>query len=277
MTTATGTTIPAAATPTRANAAALLPSVWVVAARGVRQYLRSPQVVVFSAAQAVAFLLIFRYVFGGAIGTGGLRYVDFMIPGLVTVTVLFTGMGTVVAVAEDTQQGVFDRFRSLPMPAGAVPVGRVLADTGRLALTLAVTVAIAFAVGFRVHAGWLPALAAFALCVLFGVACLWLFVALGLLTGNVQAAQGVGFLVLPVSFASSAYVPVDTMPGWLRAFAEHQPVSVVINATRALTQGPAAEALLGHDAAHFVLLSLAWIGALVAVFAPLAIVLFKRR
>jgi ABC transporter DrrB family efflux protein len=242
---------------------------WAIGQRTWYRYRRTPQTMVMPVAQAVAFLLIFRYVFGGAIQTGGPRYVDYMVPGLVTVSAMFAAMGTAIGVADDLGHGLFDRVRSLPVPRAAVLAGRALADTGLVALVLAVTAAVAFATGFRLHGGWLPGLAAFGLCVLFGLAFVWVFITLGLLTGDAQAAAGIGFLVLPLSFASSAYVPVGSMPGWLRAFAEHQPVTATIDAVRALTQGgPAA----GHVAT-----ALLWAAAIIGVCAPVSIIRFRRR
>lgn len=265
------------ATPALRNGANLVTSVWVIALRILRKYARNPQVIVFSAVQSIAFLLIFRYVFGGAIESGNLRYVDFMVPGLLTVGVLFSGMGSSVGVAQDVHEGVFDRFRSLPIPRSSVIIGRVVADTLLVAFVLAITTGVAFAVGFRVHEGWSAALAAFGLCALFGFAFIWVFVALGLLAGNPQAAGYLGFLALPLSFVSSAYVPVDTMPAWLQVFAENQPVTVMINAVRTLTQGSGAETLLGHTVEHYVLRSLMWAIALVTVFGSVAISCSQKR
>lgn len=259
------------------NDAGLLTSVWVVAGRTVRKYLRTPQIIFFSVVQGIAFLLIFRYVFGGAIDTGGLRYVDFMIPGLLTVSVLFSGLGAATGVAEDLQHGFFDRLRSLPMPRSAVVAGRVLADTCLTVGVLVVTSVVAYAAGFRIYTDWISASVAFGLIVLFGFAFIWVFVSIGLIAANVQAAQGLTFLALPLSFISSAYVPVDTMPGWLQAFAGHQPVTVMINAVRALTQGPEAEALLGYTTGYYLVRALLWAAAIVAIFAPIAISRFQRR
>ena len=256
----------------------LLVGAWVVAGRTIRKYLRTPQVVVLALVQSVAFLLIFRYVFGGAIGTGSMRYVDFMVPGLLTAGVLFSGIRAATGVAEDLQGGFFDRLRSLPMPRLSVVAGRVLADTLLSGCVLALTIPVAFAVGFRVHASsWTEALAAFGFIVLFGFAFVWVFVALGLLAGNTQAAAALGFLALPLSFVSSAYVPVGTMPAWLRSFAEHQPVTIMIDAVRTLTQGTEAEALLGHSAGYYVVRALLWTLLICAVFAPIAVARFGRR
>jgi len=143
---------------------------------------------------------------------------------------------------------------------------------------LAITVAIGFAVGFRLHGSVGGALAAFGLLVVLGFAFEWLFIWIGLLAGNAQAAQGMAFLavVLPLTFVSSAYVPVATMPGWLQAFAEHQPVTIMVDAVRVLTQGQAAEALLGHGAGWYVVRALAWSAAILATFGPLAVARYRR-
>jgi ABC-2 type transport system permease protein len=145
-----------------------------------------------------------------------------------------------------------------------------------LAWSVAITTAIGFAVGFRLHGSVAGALAAFGLCVVFGFAFEWVFVLLGLVAGNAQAAQGMSLMVFPFTFVSSAYVPVATMPSWLRVVAEHQPITVMVDAVRALTEGHAAEALLGHTAGFYVLRSLAWSAAIVAVFAPLAVARYRR-
>jgi ABC-2 type transport system permease protein len=247
-----------------------------IARRGLLKFLRTPQLVLLGTIQGAMFLVIFRYVFGGAIGAGGLDYVDFLVPGFITTGLLFSGMGAAAGVAEDLEQGFIDRLRSLPIPRSAVLAGRALADTALLVWGLAITTAIGFAVGFRVHGSVADALAAFGLLVVLGFAFEWLFITLGLFAGNAQAAQGLALMVFPLTFISSAYVPVETMPGWLQAFAEHQPITVMVDAVRVLTQGPAAEALLGHGAGFYVGRSLLWAAAIVAVFAPLAVVRYRR-
>ena len=151
------------------------------------------------------------------------------------------------------------------------------ADSGLLVWTLAATTAVGFAAGFRLSTDLGQGLAAFGLCVLFGFAFEWLFITMGLITGNAQAAQGMAMLVFPLTFVSSAYVPVSTMPSWMQGFAEHQPITVMVNAVRCLTGGSDVEALLGHSTAHYVGLSLVWTAGIIAVFAPLAIVRFARR
>ena len=252
-------------------------STFTFARRGILKFLRTPQLVVLGTIQGAMFLLIFRYVFGGAIeGTDGVDYVDFLVPGFVTTSVLFAGMGAATAIAEDLEGGVVDRMRSLPIPRSAVLTGRAAADTAVLVWSLAITTAIGFLVGFRIHGSAGDALFAFALCVLFGFAFEWVFIYLGLTARTAQAAQGMALLVFPLTFVSSAYVPVETMPGWMQVIAEHQPITYMVNAVRALTQGPAAEALLGHPASYFVGRSLLWTVAIVAIFAPLAISRYRR-
>jgi ABC-2 type transport system permease protein len=247
-----------------------------IAKRSVLKFLRTPQLVVLGTIQGAMFLLIFRYVFGGAIGAGGLSYVDFLVPGFITTGVLFAGMGAAAGVAEDLEQGFVDRLRSLPIPRSAVLAGRALADTGMQLWGLVITTAIGFAVGFRIHGSVLDAVAAFGLLILLGFAFEWLFITLGMFAGSAQAAQGLALMVFPLTFVSSAYVPVETMPGWLQAFAEHQPLTVMVDAVRALTQGPAAELQLGHSAGYYVIRSLVWAAAIVAVFAPIAVARFRR-
>jgi ABC-2 type transport system permease protein len=247
-----------------------------VARRTVRKFLRTPQLVVVGTIQGVMFLLIFRYVFGGAIGAGGLDYVQFLVPGFVVTGVLFSGTGAAAGVAEDIEQGFFDRLRSLPIPRTSVPAGRSLADAALVAWGAAITTAIGFAVGFRVETDWLSGLAAFALVVVFGFAFAWLFITIGLYAGNAQAAQGMSLLVFPLSFVSSAYVPVDSMPGWLQSFAEHQPLTVMVDAVRALTLGDTATAVLGHSTTYYVVASLLWSAGLVLVFAPIAVLRYGK-
>lgn len=260
-----------------AGSAGMFTSTLVIARRTVLKFLRTRQLVVVSTVQGAIFLLIFRYVFGGAIASGGLSYVDFLVPGYITTGVLFAGMGAAAGVAEDLEQGFFDRLRSLPIPRLSVMTGRALADTALLVWSTLITAAIGFAVGFRIHGSWPEALAAFGLCVVFGFAFDWVFIALGLFAGNAQAAQGMSLLVFPFTFVSSAYVPVSTMPAWLRPFAEHQPITPMVDAIRSLTEGSAARPLLGHDPAYFVVQALLWSAAIVLVFAPLAVARFQRR
>jgi ABC-2 type transport system permease protein len=251
-------------------------SALIVARRAGLRYVRTPQLLVLGTIQMAGFMLVYRYVFGGAIDAGGIPYVDYLIPGFVTTGVLFTGIGAAVAMAEDLEHGFIDRLRSLPIPRSSVLSGRALADTAILTWSLGVTVAIGFAVGFRLDGSALDGLAAFGLVVAFGYAFEWLFIAVGLFAGNAQAAQGVALLVFPLTFLSSAYVPVESMPSGLQAFAEHQPLTYMVDSVRALTLGPDAEALLGHPASYFVTRALLWALAILAVSAALAVAKYRR-
>ena len=179
-------------------------------------------------------------------------------------------------MAEDVEKGFFDRLRSLPVSRPALLGGRALADTALLTWGLVITTAVGFLVGFRIHGSLSEALAAFGLCVVYGFAFTWLFVFIGLVAGNAQAAQGMSLLVFPLSFVSSAYVPVDSMPGWLQPFAEHQPLTSMTNAVRSLVLGDPALAGLDHSIGHWVGLSLLWSVGLIAVFAPLAVARYRR-
>ena len=247
-----------------------------VATRSVRKFVRTPQLLVISTVTGAMFLLIFRYVFGGAIETGPVAYVSFMVPGYIVTSVLFTGSNASSSVAQDLEEGFTDRLRSLPVSRTAVLAGRVVAETALLALGLAATTAIGFAVGFRPLGSPVEALAAFGLVVTFGFAFMWLFVSVGLLAGNVQAAQGMSLLIFPLSFVSSAMVPVGSMPGWLQPVAEHQPITVMTNAVRSLALGDPSLAGLSGTTAHYVTVSLLWAAGLVVVFAPLAVAKFRK-
>jgi len=256
--------------------AGLVRSTATVTRRALLRYVRTPQLIVMATIQMSMFFLIYRYLFGGAIHISGLPYVDYLVPGFIATGVLFSGIGAAVATAEDLQQGFIDRLRSLPIPRSSVLAARAIADTAILMLASAVTIGIAFAVGFRLHGSALDGLAAFGLVIAFGFAFEWLFITLGLFAGNAQAAQGMGMIVFPFAFISSAYVPVASMPEWLRAFASHQPLTYMVDAVRALTLGPDAQALLGHPAGYFVTRSLIWAAAIVAVSLPLAVAKYRR-
>jgi ABC-2 type transport system permease protein len=254
-----------------------VPTSWlIVTRRALLRFVRTPQLIVLALTQMSLFLLIYRYMFGGAIHVGGMPYVDFLVPGFIATGVLFSGIGTAVAMAEDLEQGFIDRLRSLPIPRSSVLAGRAIADTAILTLSLGVASAIGFAIGFRLHGSALDGLAAFGLVIAFGFAFVWLFITLGLFAGNGQAAQGMGMIVFPFAFISSAYVPVSTMPSWLQAFANHQPLTYMVDAVRALTLGPNAHRLLGHPTSYFVTRALLWTLAILAVAAPLAVAKYRR-
>jgi ABC transporter DrrB family efflux protein len=271
------TTFAAPLDPERARASTgFVSSTRTITRRAALRYLRTPQLIVMATLQMSLFFLIYRYMFGGAMRSVGIPYVDYLAPGFIGTGVLFSGIGAAVAVAEDMQQGFVDRLRSLPIPRSSVLAARALADTAILALAAAVTAAIAFAVGFRLHGSVLGGLAAFGLVVLFGFAFEWVFITLGLLAGSSQAAQGLGMVVFPFAFISSAYIPVETMPGWLQVFARHQPLTQMVDAVRALTLGGHARAILGHPAGHYLTGSLLWTAAILALAAPLAVWRYRR-
>jgi ABC-2 type transport system permease protein len=254
----------------------LVSSTLTITRRAALRYLRTPQLIVMATMQMSLFFLIYRYMLGGAMRSVGIPYVDYLAPGFIATGVLFSGIGGAVAVADDMQHGVVDRLRSLPIPRSSVLAARALADTAILTLAAAITIGIAYAVGFRIRGGIVDGLAAFGLVILFGFAFEWVFITLGLLSGNSQAAQGMGMIVFPFAFISSAYIPVSTMPGWLQAFANHQPLTPMVDTIRALTLGPKAQSILGHPAGHYLAPSLIWTAAILAVCAPLAIARYRR-
>jgi ABC transporter DrrB family efflux protein len=256
--------------------AGLAGSTVTVTRRALLRYARTPQLIVMATIQMTMFFLIYRYLFGGAIKSVGLPYVDYLVPGFIATGVLFSGIGAAVATAEDVHEGFIDRLRSLPIPRSSVLIARAIADTAILTLACAVTTGIAFAVGFRLHGSALEGLAAFGLVIVFGFAFEWVFVTMGLFAGNGQAAQGMGMIVFPFAFISSAYVPVASMPSWLQTFAAHQPLTYMVNAVRALTLGPHAEALLGHPAGYFVSRSLIWAAVIIAFSLPVAVAKYRR-
>jgi ABC-2 type transport system permease protein len=277
MTTTATTTLASTAVTDAVPGASFATSAVQVARRTVRKFVRTPQVMVVGTIQGAMFLLIFRYVFGGAINIGGgVPYVDFLVPGFVTTGVLFSGMSAAAGVAEDIEHGFVDRLRSLPIPRLSVLAGRSLADTWLLTLNLAITVLVGFAVGFRLHGDVWAGLAAFGLCVAYGFAFTWLFITIGLFAGNAQAAQGMSLLVFPLTFVSSAYVPVGSMPGWLQAVAAHQPITAMVDTIRSLCLGDRSVAVLGHTTGHYVVASLLWCVALIALFAPVAVSRFRK-
>ena len=201
-------------------------------------------------------------------------YVDFLVPGYVVTGVLFSGMGAAAGVAEDRQHGVIDRLRSLPIPRVAVAGGRSLAETALVVWGAAVTTAIGLAVGFRPADSVGNSLIAFLLVVVFGFSFTWMFMLIGLISGSAQAAQGMSLLVFPLTFVSSAYVPVDTMPGWMQAFARSQPITWMVNSVRSwVVADPVA--LLGHTSGHLTIGALLWSAALILVFAPIAIAHYR--
>ncbi len=253
----------------RTRALGVVTDTLAVTGRNLRNYLRNPQLLVFSTIQPVIFVLLFRYVFGGAIRVAGVDYVDFLMPGIFAQTVVFGAMGTAIGLSADMQAGLIERFRSLPIARSAVLTGRTLADLCRNVFVIALMCAVGYGVGWRPGTAAMAIVAAMALMLLFGYAMSWVFATVGLAVGDPEAAQAASFPVLaPLVFASSAFVPIVTMPSWLQGFAENQPVSVVVSAVRDLT--------LGGPASSDVLTALAWCVGIIAVAAPLAVRLYRR-
>lgn len=230
---------------------------------------RVPQALVFNTIQPVVFVLLFRYVFGGAINIPGVDYVDFLMPGVFVQTAVFGSIGTAIGMATDVKEGLLERFRSLPMARSAVLAGRTTSDLTRSIFVIILMVVVGFAVGFRNHTNWLAFVAGMSLVVLFAYSLSWIFATFGLAVGDPETAQAAAFPVIaPLVFASSAFVPVETMPGWLQWFAQHQPVSVTSSAARAL--------VLGGPTASYVWQSMAWSIGLVLLFAPIAVWRYRR-
>jgi ABC transporter DrrB family efflux protein len=241
-----------------------------VAGRNLIAYRRVPQLLVFSTIQPVIFVLLFRYVFGGAVKTPpGVPYVDYLMPGIFVQTTVFGAIGAAVGLATDLKSGLLERFRSLPMARSAVLAGRTTADLARNVFVASLMAVVGFAVGFRIHTNALGFLAGMLLVLLFGYVLSWVFATVGLAVGDPETAQAAAFPVMaPLVFASSAFVPVSTMPSWLQPFAEHQPVSVTASAVRAL--------MIGGPTTSYLLQSLAWCAGILLVFVPIAVRRYRR-
>jgi ABC-2 type transport system permease protein/oleandomycin transport system permease protein len=241
----------------------------VLAKRGLLRIPRQPDLLIGFTIQPVMFVLLFVYVFGGAIQTPGYDYVDFLMPGIITQSIAFGGFVTALGLSDDLRKGLIDRFRSLPMSRAAVLAGRTLADLATNALSLAVLVTVGVIVGFSFHNSLGEVLLGFALLLLFGYAFSWVFACIGLYVSSPEAANAVGFTaIFPLTFASSAFVPTDSMPSWLQAFAEVNPITIMVNAIRALW--------LGAPADGYVLGAFAWTVGFIVVFAPIAILRYRR-
>ncbi|MEU4162622.1 ABC transporter permease [Actinoplanes sp. NPDC026670] len=254
----------------RLTPAAVLHDSRVLAGRQLRKTLRRPTYIVFSFIQPVIFVLLFRYIFGGAIDTGATSYVNFLMPGIIVQTAVFGALVTGLGLTEDLGSGVVDRLRSLPIARSAVLLGRTAADLIMNVLTLIVMIGVGLLVGFRpTQPAWQLA-AAFVLVLVFSFVFSWISAWIGLSVRNPETAQSAGFIwVFPLTFASSAFVPTETMPGPVRVFSEHNPVTLVVDAVRGLTIGGVAPA---GPAAGAVL----WFAGLLLIFVPLTVRAFRR-
>ena len=238
--------------------------------RNLLVWLRVPAYIVFTVIQPVIFVLMFRYVFGGAIHVavkGG--YVNFLMPGIIAQTAAFATFGTAISLAQELKKGVIDRLKSMPMARSAVLAGRLVADTMRMTVTILIVIGVGYAVGFRFENGVIPAILMVALGIFLGVSICMISAFTGLAIGDEESVQAFGlFWLFPVTFLSSAFVPISTMPGWLQAFANNKPVTYVVDTMRSLAIGGPIEASLWK--------SLVWLVGILVVFGPLAVRAYKR-
>lgn len=253
----------------RSRAAWLVADSLTISWRFLAAMVRMPESIVFSVIQPMLLVLMFRYVFGGAItGIHG-SYVNYLMPGIFVQTVTFGSVNSAVGMAEDLQKGIIERFRALPMARAAVVTGRSLSDLTRNVVSVILMTGLGFAVGFRIQTNVAAFLAGLGVLLLFSWAIGWGFCLLGLVVSSPETAQLATFpVLLPFTFASSAFVPVRLMPGWLQAFAKNQPVSQVVNGCRAL--------MSGGPTARPVLIALAWALGMLVVLVPLAVRRYVR-
>jgi ABC-2 type transport system permease protein/oleandomycin transport system permease protein len=241
----------------------------VLAKRSVLRIRRQPDLLVGFTVQPVMFVLLFAYVFGGAIETPGFDYVDFLIPGIIVQSMVFGGFVTALGLSEDIKKGLIDRFRSLPMWGPAVLTGRILADVGTNVMQLVVMFVVGIAVGFWFKTGILEVIAGIALLLLIGYAFSWVFAFIGLVASSPEASNAYGFTILfPLTFVSSAFVPVESMPSWLEGVAEVNPFTTMVDAARAL--------FLDTPAGNDVWGAVVWSLAIIAVFGPLSAWRYRR-
>ncbi|ADB49351.1 ABC transporter permease [Conexibacter woesei] len=241
----------------------------VIAERNLIRLPRSPDLLLAFTVQPVMFVLLFVYVFGGAISTPGYDYVDFLIPGIIVQNIAFGGFVTALGLSEDLSKGLIDRFRSLPMARPAVLAGRTLADVVTNTLSVIVLLVTGLIIGFSFHASVGEVLLGFVLLIVFGYAFSWIFALLGLMVSSPEAANSLGFIaVFPLTFISSAFVPTDSMPSALQWFADVNPFTVVVDAMRSLW--------LGAPAGNSVWGAFVWSAVIIAVFAPLAVSRYRR-
>ncbi|GAA4307220.1 ABC transporter permease [Compostibacter hankyongensis] len=248
----------------------LLSDSWIMAKRSIMHIIRSLDQLLSVALFPIMFLILNRYVFGGAIDTGNISYVNFLVAGILVQMLAFGANYTTINLAVDLQKGIVDRLRSLPMASSALLVGHVASDLLRNIMSAIIVFAVSFLIGFRSTATVTDWLLVILLSLLFTLAISWLSAILGLFVKSLEAAQWVGFVVIfPLTFASSAFVPTDTMPGALRFFAENQPLTHVINAMRSW--------LVGTPSGNSAWLAFAWCIATIVIAAPLATWIFKRK
>ena len=280
MTTATISPVPRQAAPRRNGLRWLIADVAVLARRVLARMAREPETLMDVTIQPLLFVLLFAYVFGGAIPLpGGGNYHEYLIGGMLAMGLAATAPGTAVALVTDMSSGLIDRFRSLPTSRSAVLAGRTIADLVTQVIGTAVVAAVGLAIGWRIHSSVGDAAAAFGLALLFGYAFTWVGAWLGMMLRSPEAAQQMGFvLFLPLTFVSNAFVPTQGMPGWLQPIAEWNPMSALAAAARSLFGNPnPAASVQAWPMQHPELAVLGWSAVLLAVFAPLAVRLYRRK
>jgi ABC-2 type transport system permease protein/oleandomycin transport system permease protein len=241
----------------------------VLAKRSLLRVPRQPDLLVGFTVQPVLFILLFVYVLGGAIQTPGFDYVDYLMPGIIVQSIVFGGFVTALGLSDDVKKGLMDRFRSLPMARSALLTGRTLGDVATNVFQLVVMISVGLLIGFNFSSSVGEVVAGIALVLFIGYAFSWVFAFVGLVSSSPEAANAYGFTILfPVTFVSSAFVPVDSMPSWLQPVAEHNPFTAMVNATRSL--------FLGIPAGNDVWLAVVWTVVIIAVFAPLAVWRYRR-
>jgi ABC transporter DrrB family efflux protein len=249
----------------------------VIAKRYAIGMARTPEVLFFTTIQPIMFVLLFAYVFGGSIQAPGGDYAEYLMPGIFVQTVAFATAVTGSAVAMDMQRGVIDRFRSLPMARSAVLAGRTFSDVLLNSVSIVTLAACGLLIGWRVHTGLLAAAAGFALLLLFGYAMSWIGAYIGLSVKAPEVASQASLIwVIPLIFLSNLFVVVDTLPGWLQSLARWNPVSALITTVRGLFGNPDAQLLDSFPGRHPELMSLLWIGLILAVFVPLSVRKYRR-
>jgi ABC transporter DrrB family efflux protein len=241
----------------------------IIAERNLVRLPRTPELFIGYTLQPIMFVLLFRYVFGGAISTPGYSYVDFLIPGIIVQNTAFGGFATALGLNEDVRKGLIDRFRSLPMSRAAVLGGRTLSDIATNALSITILLITGVIIGFSFHTSFTHAAAGIVLLLLFGYGFSWFLAWIGLLVRSQESVNSVGFIaVFPLTFISSAFVPVASMPAGLKDFAEVNPFTIIVDAMRHLW--------LGAPAHNSVWGAVVWSFVIVAVFAPLAVSRYRR-
>jgi ABC transporter DrrB family efflux protein len=276
------TTAVHAAASSRSNVGQTVHDIRLITKRNLIRNVRVPELLVFATIQPVMFLFLFNFVFGGSIGQSlgdafGGKYVNYLLPGMLVQTALFSSIGTAVGLTEDLTNGVIDRFRSLPIARSAVLAGRTVADMMRTIAVIILLIGTGFLMGFEAPGGFFRVVLAILLCGLFGFAMAWVMALVGLIVKSPEVANSAGFLPLfPLMFASSIFVPPETLPSWLKGFANNQPITIISDTVRALVIGDDFTAQHDRSLGGLVAYSFFWIAAILLVFVPLAVHKYRR-